>query len=209
MHIFETSPAYNCLTDEIILSIVLKNKIIAKRLLKKMKLRDIFQRPQELLRIKGLTPSHVDQLLAIKDIATRIVTPRIKKGEMLSGSTQVFGHYNERFLSEKQEHLYAILLDSKHRVTKEVLISKGTLDQSIVHPRDVFASAIEARAESIILIHNHPSGVPMPSKEDTAITERLIAGGKLIGINILDHIIIGHDSYYSFLEEWPDKFKGV
>lgn len=93
------------------------------------------------------------------------------------------------------------MLDSKHRVIKEELVSVGSLNLSVVHPREVFSLAIKEAAESILFIHNHPSGQTFPSKEDICVTKRLIEVGKIVGIEVLDHIIIGNGNYLSFLEE--------
>ena len=87
----------------------------------------------------------------------------------------------------------ATTLNGKHRIIKEVLVSKGSLTAAIVHPREVFAPAIKERASSIIVLHNHPSGDPSPSQEDIEITQRLKQVGELVGITLLDHVIIGTD----------------
>ena len=101
---------------------------------------------------------------------------------------------------EKREKFFAILLDSKHRVIREELVSVGSLNFSIVHPREVFRSAIRESAESMVLIHNHPTNDPTPSKEDIQVTKRIREVGELIGIEVLDHIIIG-EGYVSFREQ--------
>jgi len=92
-------------------------------------------------------------------------------------------------------------LDSKNRVIKDEVISIGTLNASIIHPREVFKSAIRESANSVILVHNHPSGDPEPSKEDEEITEKLFEAGDLFSIKVLDHVIIGNDRFFSFKEK--------
>ena len=94
-----------------------------------------------------------------------------------------------------------LLLDTKNRVIKDETISIGTLNASVIHPREIFKSAIKESAHSIILVHNHPSGEPEPSHEDTEITEKLFDAGELLNIKVLDHVIIGKDNYYSFKEK--------
>lgn len=94
-----------------------------------------------------------------------------------------------------------LFLDSKNRVVKDETISIGTLNASIIHPREVFKSAIRESANSIILVHNHPSGDPKPSEEDMQITEKLFEAGKLLDIKVLDHVIIGKDNFHSFKDE--------
>jgi len=91
-------------------------------------------------------------------------------------------------------------LDSKNKIIKDEIISIGTLNASLIHPREVFKSAIKESANAIILIHNHPSGDPEPSFEDEQVTEKLFSAGELLCIKVLDHVIIGKDEYYSFKE---------
>lgn len=92
----------------------------------------------------------------------------------------------------------ALLLDGKNRILKEVRVSEGSLNQSIVHPREVFSPAVRESAAAIILVHNHPSGDPAPSREDREITRRLKDAGELMGVKVLDHIIIGDGGFVSF-----------
>lgn len=91
-------------------------------------------------------------------------------------------------------------LDSKNKVIKDEIVSVGTLNESVIHPREIFKSAIKESANSVILVHNHPSGDPTPSKEDLEITEKLFAAGDLLNIKVLDHVIVGKETYWSFKE---------
>lgn len=100
-----------------------------------------------------------------------------------------------------REHLVLLTLNTKNVINSITTISIGSLNSSIVHPREVFKTAILTNASSIIMAHNHPSGDPTPSREDINITERIREGGKLLGINLLDHIIIGDDSFISLKEK--------
>lgn len=102
---------------------------------------------------------------------------------------------------QKQEQFIIVLLDNKHRYLAEEDVTKGILNKSLVHPREVFASAIEHRAAALICVHNHPSGDPEPSQEDFRITERLVEVGKLVGIPVLDHVIVGGENYTSFADK--------
>jgi len=99
------------------------------------------------------------------------------------------------------EQFGVLLLDTKHRVLRTVLLSIGTVDASIVHPREVFGAAAAAGAAAVVLFHNHPSGDPKPSTDDLELTRRLAAVGVLMGIDVLDHIILADARYYSFKEE--------
>jgi DNA repair protein RadC len=98
------------------------------------------------------------------------------------------------------EQFGVILLDSKHRVLKTRLLSVGSLDTSVVHPREVFRAAVFAGAAAVVLFHNHPSGDPTPSREDVELTRRLVSAGELMGIDVLDHIILADTRYVSLRE---------
>ena len=102
---------------------------------------------------------------------------------------------------KKREQFQVLLLDRKNRVTRDVMISQGSLTASVVHPREVFNPAIRDSAAAVIFVHNHPSGDPQPSPEDQRLTTRLVNAGEMLGIPVLDHIIVGRDSYMSFADE--------
>ena len=162
--------------------------------------------------IKGKTVSEIinhllnnsikpEKTMIVKEIAQRYGEKRIQPGEPFIRSTQVFDHFRLRLGEAVQENFYTLIMDNKHRIIKEQLITVGTLNQSLVHPREVFAPAIELRAAAIILVHNHPSGDPQPSTQDQQITKRFCEVGELVGIKVLDHVIIGSDRYFSFVDE--------
>lgn len=142
-----------------------------------------------------------DRAMMVREIITRYGETRIRPGERFQKSSQIYEHFRIRLGEAKQEAFYIVLLDNKHKVITEKVISLGTLNQSLVHPREVFAPAIEARAAAIVLIHNHPSGEPSPSNQDIEITKRLVEVGSVVGINVIDHVIVGTDRYYSFVDE--------
>jgi len=146
-----------------------------------------------------LTPARSRRLISAFLLHDCICAETIENTPRLSSASTVFELYRDRFKNEPQEHFIALLLNAKNRVMKEVLVSVGSLTTSIVHPREVFAPAIKERAASIIVLHNHPSGDPSPSREDIDITKRLKEAGELIGVQVLDHVIIGTD-YFSFKE---------
>ena len=117
------------------------------------------------------------------------------------GSSQMIGnHLIEKLKFNRQEVLYGVLLDTKNQIIHEKKIFKGTLDSATVHPREIFQLAIQFTAARIIIAHNHPSGKPEPSKNDQLLTDRLVKCGELLGIELLDHIIIGKNNYFSFRE---------
>ena len=115
----------------------------------------------------------------------------------INTSKDVYRYYVDHLQDKKKEHFYALLLDSKNRIISEELISIGTLNASLIHPREVFNSAIKASANSIVLIHNHPSGDCEPSNEDKEVTRKLNDASNIIGIKVIDHVIIGKNNFKS------------
>jgi len=113
----------------------------------------------------------------------------------------VYNHFVDELKDKKKEQFYALYLDTKNRIIEESLISVGILDASLTHAREVFSTAIKACSRSIILVHNHPSGDCEPSENDKEVTKMLVDAGEIIGINVLDHIIIGKDNFMSLKEE--------
>jgi len=118
----------------------------------------------------------------------------------ISSAKDVYDLLVDRFGSLKKEHFVCLYLDTKNNIIKEEVVSVGTLNSSLVHPREVFVSAIRERANSIILVHNHPSGSCEPSVEDEKITSIFRDGGELLGIRLLDHVVISKKEFYSFKE---------
>jgi len=150
---------------------------------------------------KHLSAQMAFRLKAVFKLLSLIAAERAGTMDKICDACGVYNLYHDRFRDEKQEHFLAIILDTKHRILREVLVSKGTLSGSIVHPREVFAPAIRERAASVLVIHNHPSGDPAPSHEDIEITRRLREAGELIGIPLLDHVILGADSFISLRDQ--------
>ena len=140
------------------------------------------------------------KLSLLKEVCQRYAEERLQPGAQFRSSRDIFQHFRERLREVSQEQFLVVLLDNKHRVLEEVNITQGLLNKSLVHPREVFARAVEARAAALVCVHNHPSGDPEPSPEDRRITERLVESGKLIGIQVLDHVVIGRDDYFSFAD---------
>jgi len=129
------------------------------------------------------------------------VKSMLVEDKKISSPKEVYKIVSEYLKGVDREHLVLLTLDTKNVITSITTVSIGSLNQSIVHPREVFKTAILSNASSIILAHNHPSGDPTPSKEDINITHRIKEGGKLLGIDLLDHVIIGDDTYISLKEK--------
>ena len=131
-------------------------------------------------------------------------TNRLMKGGFttkIRTAEDVYRYYSDHLQDLKKEHFYALLLDTKNQVIGSELISVGTLNASLIHPREVFNAAIRASANAIILVHNHPSGDCKASKEDQEVTEKLQSAGSLLDIKVLDHVIVGRDDFTSFKEK--------
>ncbi|MBT4088635.1 MAG: hypothetical protein HOE30_09100 [Deltaproteobacteria bacterium] len=142
-----------------------------------------------------------ESVCLVKEIAHRYGEKRLTPGELFTCSSQIYEHFRIRLAQYKQETFIVTLLDNKHRMIADQMISLGTLNQSLVHCREVFAPAIERRAAAIVICHCHPSGDPKPSTQDITITKRLVDVGNLIGIKVLDHLVIGDNEYFSFVDE--------
>ncbi len=152
---------------------------------------------KELQEIKGIGKAKASQIIALFEFNRRHNLAK-QKGKPIRSAKDVFEYASSKLDGLAQEYFLILHLDSKNRVIKDETVSIGTLNASLVHPREVFKSAIKENANSIILVHNHPSGDPSPSEEDKQITERLFDAGELLSIKVLDHVIIGNDGYYSF-----------
>ena len=156
----------------------------------------------ELQRVKGVGPAKATSIKAAFELARRVQETKrpIESFTRFTSASQVFEHLNYEFRDHRKEYFMALLLDGKNRIIKRAQISEGSLNQSIVHPREVFNAAVRESAAAMILLHNHPTGDPAPSPEDLEVTRRLCEAGQLMGIKVLDHIIIGEGAFYSFAE---------
>lgn len=134
---------------------------------------------------------------------SRRISKRFAVSEIVSflNPEAVARYYMEDMRHMEQEQLYAMFLDTKNGLIKDIMISKGTVNASVASPREIFIEALKHRAVGIILAHNHPSGDPTPSREDCLLTKRVKEAGSLIGIQLLDHVVIGDHSYSSFKKE--------
>jgi DNA repair protein RadC len=155
----------------------------------------------ELIHIHGIGPAKAIQLLAGVELGRRIsCTLPMEKKKILSPFNAA-QYVMEELRYEQQEHFICLFLNTKNEVMDKKCIFKGSLNSSIVHPREIFSEAIKRNSASIICVHNHPSGDSMPSKEDLKITQRLVEAGYIIGIELMDHVIIGDRCYFSMKEK--------
>ncbi len=145
---------------------------------------------EELMNIKGIGMAKATSILAGIEIGRRLALNNAIKEFSIDNPDSVANIFCNEIGNFSVEYFYALLLDTKNRIISKELISKGTINQSIVHPREVFKAAIRKNANSIILVHNHPSGSLNPSDCDIQVSRRLSEVGKIVGIEILDHIIV-------------------
>ena len=155
----------------------------------------------ELTRVGGIGPARAAQILAAVELGRRTVGQAATPRAQMANPRAVAEYLLPQFGNRRVEQFGVLLLDTKHRVLRCTVLSVGTLDASIVHPREVFREAVAGGASAIVVFHNHPSGDPEPSPEDTKLTERLMAAGVLMGISVLDHVILGDARYFSYREK--------
>lgn len=204
------SSGINNLSNEELLAIILKtgnknesSKVLASNILKTLKnINDLNNMSvKELMKIKGIGIAKATELLASIELGKRVNSSNFILSDMkFNNPSIIFEYYKDKFYSFKQEMFYAIYLDASKKIIEDRFLFQGTVNQSIIHPRDIFKYACLLDASGIICVHNHPSGNIIPSKEDINITNKLKEIGYLFNIPILDHIIIGKDKYYSFYE---------
>ena len=202
------------LSNEEIIAIVLRtgtkeisSKMLATKILSKFKNISELKKANvsNLTTIKGMGIIKSIELIAAIELGKRVyeTVPNIyKKYENVN---KIYEGFKDLIKDEKQENFYALYFDTKQNLIDYKLLFKGTLNVTTVHPRDIFKEAFLLNAASIIIIHNHPSGDPLPSKPDVDLTNQINTISKIMGINFLDHIIIGQDKYFSFYEESRNK----
>lgn len=154
----------------------------------------------EITAIKGMGLAKAAGVKAAFTLAARFQARKLESFDRFTSPQQVFDYFHHEFRDSRKEYFLTLLLDGKNRIIRRVQISEGSLNQSIVHPREVFSPAVKESAAALILVHNHPTGDPAPSGEDMAVTRRLREAGDIMGIRVLDHIIVGDGEYVSFVE---------
>ena len=160
-----------------------------------------------LTRAPGVGPTRAARLLAAVELGRRALAgpPRVRP--RLASPTAVAGYLLPDHAGHPEERFGVLLLDTKHRAIRAVPISRGTLDASLVHPREVFRAAADHAAAAVVLFHNHPSGDPAPSVDDVQLTRRLVEAGELMGIAVLDHVVLGDACWHSLRESSPGLFR--
>ncbi|AHV98558.1 JAB domain-containing protein [Paenibacillus sp. 7124] len=155
---------------------------------------------EELTQIKGIGPAKAVQLKAGMELGRRMANTRLDQPVTIRSPHDAADILTEQLRYLQKEHFVCLFLNTKNHVIAQETLSMGSLNASIVHPREVFRAAIKCSSASIICAHNHPSGDPTPSPEDIALTRRLLEAGEIVGIDVLDHLIIGDDGFVSMKE---------
>lgn len=156
---------------------------------------------EQFMKIRGIGKVKAIQLSCVLELAKRLSKATAGKSFSFTSPGSIADYYMEDMRHESQEVIKLIMVNSKGRLIGDRNISKGTVNVSVITPREIFIEALHRQAVCIILMHNHPSGDPAPSKEDTLLTQRIKNAGMLIGIDLVDHIIIGDNCYISLKEE--------
>ncbi len=174
----------------------MSNRLISKYGVSKLSVCSL----KELQEIKGIGNAKASQIIALFEFNKRHILSK-QNGKPIKSAKDVFDYCFPKLNGIDKEHFMILHLDTRNRIIKDEIVSVGTLNTSVIHPREVFKSAIKESANAIILVHNHPSGESDPSEEDIKITDILFKSGELLNIKVLDHVIIGNNNYYSFNEK--------
>ncbi len=155
---------------------------------------------ERLLDVKGIGEVKAVQLKCVAELAARMARTKAEERLAFDMPETIAAYFMEELRYADQEQLQVLFLNTRNKLLKEKMMFKGTVNASLVSPREIFMEALECRAVRLVLVHNHPSGDPTPSTEDIRITHRIYKTGEMLGIQLLDHIIIGDHCYSSFRE---------
>ncbi len=171
----------------------LSGEILSQNNLKKLSTQNVVS----LSNIKGVGFAKACQIVACFELGRRLASFSEETKPIITCAEDIYKIIHPKLREEKKENFLGVFLDTRKRIIKEETLFIGTLDSSIIHPREILRSAIKESAAALIVVHNHPSGDSSPSNEDIEITKRIINAGEIIGIPLLDHIIIGDNNYVS------------
>ena len=164
-------------------------------------LRDLAARPAGLLAgVAGIGPAKAARVTAALELARRLGVESRDAGRQVTSPADVRRWCGPLLRDLAVEEFHVLTLDAQNRITRDLLITRGILNSSLVHPREVFRAAIAEAAASVIVVHNHPSGQTAPSADDRAVTTQLVEAGRILDIPVYDHVIVGGDDYFSFAE---------
>ena len=154
----------------------------------------------DLVRVSGIGPARAAQVLAALELGRRSLTTRAAERVRLSTPQQLATWLIPQYGAGRVEQFGIVMLDTRHRLIRAAVLSVGSLDATVVHPREVFRAAAAASSSAIVLFHNHPSGNPTPSPDDLALTMLMVRAGEVMGIRVVDHLVLADQHYYSLLE---------
>ncbi|MFH1126787.1 MAG: DNA repair protein RadC [archaeon] len=175
---------------------------LSKRILKEFDIKDLPQvTASQVKRFKGIKDAKAAQIIAVFEIARRISSDKEPYKLKFQNSKDVRDYLMPKMKNLKKEHLVGLYLDTRNQLIKEETISIGTLNSSLIHPREIFRSAVTEACASIILVHNHPSGDPTPSADDISVTKKIIKASEIMRIELMDHIILGNEKHVSLKED--------
>lgn len=155
----------------------------------------------ELMELKGIGPAKAVQLKAGIELGQRLARTRLPEAQIIRSPRDAADLLMEQLRYLQKEHFVCLFLNTKNHIIAQETLSMGSLNSSIVHPREVFRAAIKCSSASVVCAHNHPSGDPTPSPEDIRMTRRLCKAGEIVGIDVLDHIVIGDGEFISLKEQ--------
>ncbi len=197
----------DALSDSELLAILLGSgikgtnvKVLAQKILKKFGDNFLNVTVDDLKQIDGIGPAKALQIVSVLALAGRLYDKQNAPDNLILSAEDAAAQVSE-LKEKKQEHLVCLYVNARNALLKKETVSIGTLDKSIIHPRDIFAPALEMRAAAVILVHNHPSGDPRPSEQDKQVAKRIIEAGQLMGINVVDFLIIAKNGVHSILGE--------
>jgi DNA repair protein RadC len=154
----------------------------------------------DLCQVSGVGPARAAQVLAAVELGRRTLLPAVRERPRFRTPSEVAAYLLPQYGSRPVEQFGVVMLDTKHRLIRIKIVAVGSLDTAVVHPREVFREATAASAAAIVLFHNHPSGDPTPSADDLVLTSRMVSAGSVMGIDVVDHVILGDQRYYSLVE---------
>lgn len=156
---------------------------------------------EEMTVIKGVGPAKAGEILAAFELAKRLSNSNLQTREVINSPADAATIFMDEMRLLDREHFMILMLNTKHRVIAKKVVSIGHLSASLVHPRELFKDIIKKSSAAVILVHNHPSGDPTPSEEDIKVTSRLCEAGRLLGISVLDHLVVGDQKFVSLREQ--------
>ncbi len=156
---------------------------------------------EELTKVPGIGPKNALALKFVQEVAGRFLAQRLPGRPYVSSSQEVYEYLVHRLAPLKKEAFHVLYLDARHRILAVEELARGTVNQSVVYPREVMERAFHHQASALVLAHNHPSGDPSPSAADIALTKRLFLAAKLLDLRLLDHLVVAKGGYFSFADE--------